>query len=382
MIYLDHHATTPVDPAVLDAMLPYFTEHFGNAASTNHLIGRRAHDAVAKARAQIAGLIGAHSRDIAFTSGATESNNLALKGVAEAMRDRGRHLITLPTEHKSVRDSARHLEKQGWDVTFMEVDEQGFVDVDELAAAIRDDTVLVSVMWTNNESGVHQDIEAIGAKCRERGVYFHCDASQGLGYLPLDVDAVPVDLVSFTAHKIYGPKGVGAIYTRRRNPRVNLVAQMDGGGHENGLRSGTLNVPSIAGFGAAAEIMGAQGQDEAARLRTLRKKLYEGIAENGGIQLNGPALEQEDKRHPGNLNLSFDGVRGDELMLALSEFIAVSGGSACSSGSVNPSHVLTSMFDDAARAASSVRFGLGRHTTEDEIDVAIETVTSALKRLR
>lgn len=380
MIYLDHHATTPVDPRVLEAMLPYFCEHPGNAASRNHAFGRAAFNAVESARAQVASLIGASAREIAFTSGATESDNLAIKGVAEALRDRGDHIITQCTEHKAVLDSARRLERDGFRVTVLDVDSSGLVDPDALRAAMTDKTILASVMWTNNEMGAAQDLAALGAITREHGVYLHCDASQGLGYIPLEVDKVPVDLVSFTAHKIYGPKGVGALYARRRNPRVSLVAEIDGGGHEFGMRSGTLNVPGIVGFGAACELQKAEAAEEAVRVRALCQKLFTKLEGLGDVLLNGPSLDGP--RHPGNLNVSLAALDPGSLMVEMAKSIAVSSGSACSTGRGEPSYVLRAMGHSRDRAASSIRYGLGRSTTEADIDAAFEITRAAVAKLR
>lgn len=380
MIYLDHHATTPVDSRVLDAMLPYFCEHPGNAASRNHGFGRTAFKAVETARAEVASLIGASAREIAFTSGATESDNLAVKGVAEALQERGNHIITQRTEHKAVLDSARRLERRGFRVTVLDVDSKGLVDPDALRAAMSDKTILVSVMWTNNETGAAQDLAALGAITRERGVYLHCDASQGLGYIPLDVSEVPVDLVSYTAHKVYGPKGVGALYARRRNPRVSLVAEIDGGGHEFGMRSGTLNVPGIVGFGAACALQRDESAVEAVRLRALRETLFTKLQGLGGVLLNGPSLNGP--RHPGNLNVSIDGLDPGSLMVEMAKSIAVSSGSACSTGSGEPSYVLRAMGLSRDRAASSIRYGLGRSTTQADIDTAFEVTRAAVVKLR
>ena len=381
MIYMDHHATTPVDPRVLEAMLPYFTEHFGNASSKSHAFGHRAADAVEQARAQVASLVGARSREIVFTSGATESDNLALKGVMHANGDRGDHLIVPVIEHKAVLDSATHLEREGFRVTRVPVDAQGRVDPAAIAEAIDEGTVLVSVMLCNNEVGTIQDIAAIGAVTRERGVLLHCDASQGLGYVPFDVDPMKVDLASFNAHKLYGPKGVGALFVRRSKPRVRLVAEADGGGQEHGLRAGTPNVPGIVGFGAAAAIQEAEGPGEANRLRSLRQRLYDRVAgELEAVLLNGPPLDGP--RHPGNLNLSFEGVDGEGLLLALAKVVAVSSGSACSSASTQPSYVLRAMGLDADRASASIRFGLGRGTDEAAVDEVAQHVIATVGRLR
>lgn len=380
MIYLDHHATTPVDSRVLDAMLPYFCQHPGNAASRNHAFGRTAFNAVEHARAQVASLIGGTAREIAFTSGATESDNLALKGVAGALRERGDHIITQKTEHKAVLDSARRLERQGFRVTVLDVDSRGLIDPDALRAAMSDKTILVSIMFTNNETGAVQDLTALGGITREHGVYLHCDASQGLGYTPFDVSELPVDLVSFTAHKIYGPKGVGALYARRRNPRVSLVAEIDGGGHEFGMRSGTLNVPGIVGFGMACELQKAEAPAEATRMRGLRKNLFDKLQALGDVLLNGPVLDGP--RHPGNLNISIAGLDPGSLMVEMAKGVAVSSGSACSTGAAEPSYVLRAMGYSRDRAASSIRYGLGRSTTQSDIDGAFEITRDAVSKLR
>ena len=377
MIYMDHHATTPVDPRVLEAMLPYFTEHFGNAASRAHAFGHRAADAVDEAREQVAALVGARARELIFTSGATESDNLALKGVMAANRDRGDHLIVAATEHKAVLDSATHLECQGFRVTRLPVDGHGFVDPEAVAAAMEPGTVLVSVMLCNNEVGTVQDIPAIAARVRSGGAYLHCDASQGLGYVRFDVEHV--DLASFNAHKLYGPKGVGALYVRR-SPRVRLVAEADGGGQEYGLRAGTPNVPGIVGFGAAAAIQRDEGAAEAERLRGLRDDLFARLSALEAVHLNGPPLDGA--RHPGNLNVSFEGVDGEGLLLALAKVVAVSSGAACTSASTEPSYVLRAMGLDADRASASIRFGLGRGTNREAVDRVAEHVVGTVSRLR
>ena len=379
-IYMDHHATTPVDDRVLEAMLPFFTKHYGNAASRAHGFGHRAADAVERARRQVAELVGAPPRTLVFTSGATESDNLALKGVMHAYRDEGDHLIVPVTEHKAVLDSATRLETEGFRVTRLPVDEAGRVDPAAVAEAIEERTVLVSVMLCNNEVGTVQDIGAIGALTRERGVLLHCDASQGLGYLGFDVDAMQVDLASFNAHKLYGPKGVGALYVRRSSPRVRVVAEADGGGQEHGLRAGTPNVPGIVGFGTAAALQSSEGAAEASRLSALRGRLAERVLELEATELNGPPLEGP--RHPGNLNVSFAGIDGEGLLLALAKVVAVSSGAACTSASTEPSYVLRAMGLDADRAATSIRFGLGRPTDEAQVDAVADHVIATVERLR
>jgi cysteine desulfurase len=378
-IYLDHHATTPIDPRVLEAMMPYLGERFGNAASREHDPGREAAKAVETAREQVAALIGADEREIVFTSGATESDNLAIKGLVEFHRAKRDHVVTVVTEHPAVLDSCRALERADRaGVFFLKVRADGLIDLDELRSALSDRTLLVSVMFANNEIGVIQDIPAIGALCRERGVFFHSDAAQAAGKVPVDVAAMSIDLLSLSAHKVYGPKGVGALYVRRRNPRVRLAPLLDGGGHEGGLRSGTLNVPGIVGFGAACEIARKEMAGEAARLGKLRDRLWEGLrSQLDHLTLNG----HPERRLPGNLNVSFRFVESESLILAL-EGIAVSSGAACTTAKVEPSHVLKALGlpEDLARA--SVRFGLGRTTTEGEIDLVIERVVAAVRRLR
>ena len=378
-IYLDHHATTPLDPRVLEAMLPYFTNTFGNAASRTHEFGWQAEAAVEQAREGIAGFIGASSpKEITFTSGATESDNLAVKGAAEYYASRGKHVITTAIEHKAVLDSCKRLEKQGFQVTYVGVGSDGIVDPEEIRRAITDQTTLVSVMLANNEVGTVQPIEEIGKITRERGVLLHCDAVQGLGKTPFDVQKMNVDLASLTAHKIYGPKGVGALYVRRRKPRVRLVAQMDGGGHERGNRSGTLNVPGIVGFAKALEIYQQEGEAENARVLGLRQKLHTRVAEKLDlVTLNG----HPSKRVPGNLNLSFAFVEGEALMMAIKE-VAVSSGSACTSASLEPSYVLRAMGLDEDLAHSSIRFGIGRFNTEEEIDFVADLVIEKVNKLR
>jgi cysteine desulfurase len=376
-IYMDHHATTPVDPRVLDAMLPYFREEFGNAASKSHAFGWRAEEAVEAARGEIARLVGAQAKDLVFTSGATESNNLAVKGVAQFHAAKGRHLVTTAIEHKSVLDSAKALERQGFEVTWLPVGADGIVDPAAVERAIRPDTVLVSVMHANNEVGTIQPIAEIGAITRAAGVTFHTDAVQTAGKVPLDVEAANVDLLSLSAHKMYGPKGVGALYVRRR-PRVRLTAQIDGGGHERGLRSGTLNVPGIVGFGRAAELARAELASEPARLLALRERLRRGIeARVEQVQVNG-SLE---RRLPGNLNVSFAYVEGEALMMAMKD-VAVSSGSACTSASLEPSYVLRALGVRDDLAHSSLRFGLGRFTTEEEVDHVVALLAAKVAKLR
>jgi cysteine desulfurase len=360
-------------------MLPYFTEHFGNPASRQHTYGWDAQKAVDAARGQVAALIGASAAEIVFTSGATESNNLAIKGAAHALRERGDHLITVATEHKSVLDSCKHLEREGCRVTKLRVDSEGFVDLAELRAAITDRTILISVMAANNEIGVLQPLAAIGAIAQQHGVLFHTDAAQAAGKIALDVSAMGIDLLSLTGHKYYGPKGAGALYVRRRKPKLALSCQIDGGGHENGLRSGTLNVPGIVGLGRAAEICRQEMPAESARLAGMRDRLLAGIQRGlDGIRLNGPS---GDHRLPHNLHVSFDDVEGEALVMALGD-LAVSTGSACSSGSQAPSHVLQAIGATGDRAGASIRFGLGRTTTDADIDVAIERVTTVVRALR
>jgi cysteine desulfurase len=378
-VYLDFHATTPVDPRVLEAMLPYFTEHFGNPASRQHAYGWDAQKAVEAARAQVAALIGASAQEIVFTSGATESNNLAIKGSAHGLRDRGDHIVTVLTEHKSVLDSCKRLEREGCRVTRLGVDSQGFIDLDELRAAITERTVLISVMAANNEIGVLQPLAAIGAIAQQQGILFHSDAAQAAGKIPLNVSELGVDLLSLTGHKCYGPKGAGALYVRRRKPKVPLSCQIDGGGHENGLRSGTLNVPGIVGLGRAAEICREIMPAERTRLAGLRDRLLAGLQRDvAGVRLNGPA---SDRRLPHNLHVSFDDVEGEALVMALGD-VAVSTGSACSSGSQAPSHVLQAIGATGDRAGASIRFGLGRTTTDADIDFAIERVTAVVRSLQ
>jgi cysteine desulfurase len=377
-VYLDYHATTPVDPRVLEAMLPYFTERFGNPASRQHAYGWDAQQAVETARRQVAALINASAGEIVFTSGASESNNLAIKGVARALKDRGNRLITVVTEHKSVLDSCARLEADGWTVTRLPVRDDGLIDLDALREAIADGTVLVSVMAANNEIGVLQPLQEIAAVVHGRGALLHSDAAQAFGKVPLDVAAIGVDLLSLTAHKCYGPKGVGALYVRKQRPKVPIECQIDGGGHENGIRSGTLNVPGIVGLGACAAIARESLPDEAARLAGLRDRLLHGLQRDlDGVRVNG-SLE---RRLPHNLHLSFDGIEGEALLMALGD-LAVSTGSACSSGSQAPSHVLQAIGAVGDRAGASIRFGLGRWTTDADIDFALNRVTTVVRGLR
>ncbi|HEX2874252.1 MAG TPA: IscS subfamily cysteine desulfurase [Polyangiaceae bacterium] len=378
-IYMDNHATTPVDPRVLAAMLPYFTETFGNAASRTHAYGWSAEAAVDDARDTIAQLIGAESgKEIVFTSGATESDNLAIKGVAEYYKAKGNHIITTTIEHKAVLDSCKRLEKEGFTVTYINVGPDGLVNPKDIEAAITDKTILVSVMLANNEVGTIQPIAEIGKITRARGIILHSDAVQGLGKTPFDVRAMNVDLASLTAHKIYGPKGVGALYVRRSKPRVRLSAQMDGGGHERGNRSGTLNVPGIVGFAKACKILIEEGVEEANKIRALRDRLHQKIIkELDAVVLNGSA----EHRLPGNLNISFSFVEGEGLMMAIKD-VAVSSGSACTSASLEPSYVLRSMGLEEDMAHSSIRFGLGRFNTEEEVDYVAQLVVAKVQRLR
>jgi cysteine desulfurase len=377
-IYMDNHATTRTDPRVVEAMLPFFTEQYGNAASRHHVFGRVAEEAVDQARAIIAGMIGASAKEIIFTSGATESDNLAVKGIAAMYRRKGNHIITVATEHHAVLDPCRRLEREGFEITYLPVDKFGRVSADQVSEAITDRTLLVSVMAANNEIGTLQPIKEIGKVCKDRGIYFHSDVVQALGKIPLDVEEMGIDLMSVTAHKIYGPKGVGALYVRSRNPRARPEPLFDGGGHERGLRSGTLPVPSIVGFGRACELCAAEMPQESERLLRLRKRLYDGITSKlEDVSLNGHPVE----RLPGNLNLSFAHVQGEALMMAMKN-VAVSSGSACTSASVEPSYVLKALgvSDDLARA--SIRFGLGRFNTVEEVDYVIEEVARNVIHLR
>ena len=377
-IYMDNNATTPVDRRVLEAMLPYFCEEYGNAASRNHSFGWRAEEAVGRAREQVARLIGAKPREIIFTSGATESDNLALKGVAEMYREKGDHIITQVTEHKAVLDTAKRLERQGFEVTYLPVDRDGLVDPADVRRALRETTILISIMAANNEIGVLQPVSEIGRIAKERGVLFHSDAAQALGKIPVDIKTWGTDLVSLSAHKMYGPMGVGALYVRRRDPRVRLAPMMDGGGHERGMRSGTLNVLGIVGFGAACELACEEMEAEAERIRSLRDRLEGGILSHlEEVSLNG----HPERRLPGTSNLSFAYVEGESLMMGLNE-IAVSSGSACTSATLEPSYVLRALGVGDELAHSSIRFGLGRFNTEEEVDYVIQRVKETVERLR
>jgi cysteine desulfurase len=377
-IYMDNHATSPLDPRVLEAMMPFFTAKFGNAASRNHSFGWEAEQAVDIAREQIARLIGATAKEIIFTSGATESDNLAIKGIAEMYRERGNHIITQVTEHKAILDTCKRLEKYGYRVTYLPVKADGLIDLEDLKRAIDDKTILVTIMAANNEIGVLQPIREIGRICHEKGVLFHCDAVQAVGKVPFNVIEDNVDVASISGHKIYGPKGVGALYVRRRNPRVQIAAQIDGGGHERGMRSGTLNVPGIVGLGKACEIAGAEMETEAAYLRGLRDRLKARFeAELDFVHVNG-SMEQ---RLPGNLNMSFVYVEGESLLMGIND-VAVSSGSACTSATLEPSYVLKALGlgDDVAH--SSIRFGLGRFNTQAEVDYVATKVIDIVKKLR
>jgi len=377
-IYLDNHATTPMDPRVLQAMLPYFTEYFGNAASRNHEFGWVAEQAVDKARKQIADLIGASAREIIFTSGATESDNLAIKGVAEMYAEKGNHIITAATEHKAVLDTCKKLEKNGYRVTYLPVKGDGLVDLDMLREAITDKTILVTIMYANNEIGVLQPVAEIGKICREKGVLFHTDGVQAIGKVPVDVNRDHIDLMSITGHKLYGPKGVGALYVRRKAPRVQLTAQMDGGGHERGMRSGTLNVPGIVGLGEACAIAKAEMSEEIKRMAHLRDKLKDRLMSSlDEVYINGTM----EHRLPNNLNISFAYVEGESLLMGINE-IAVSSGSACTSATLEPSYVLKALGAGDDLAHSSIRFGLGRFNTEEEVDYVAAKVIDVVKKLR
>jgi cysteine desulfurase len=380
LIYMDHNATTPVEPRVLARMLPYFSEKFGNAASRAHAYGWQAEEAVEQARREVAALIGASDpSEVVFTSGATEANNLAIFGVAEAYAARGKHLVTQATEHKAVLDCFRALERRGWSITLVPVDREGRVSPASVAAALRDDTVLVSVMAANNEIGTLQPLAEIGEACRARGVVFHSDAAQAAGRVPLDVTTQRLDLVSLSAHKLYGPKGVGALYVRRRDPRVSLSPQMYGGGHERGRRSGTLNVPGIVGFGAAAALARQEGEAESRRVRELAALLYHLVSTGlSGVGLNGPAL---DDRLPGNVNLSFAGVEADAVIMAL-RHVAVSSGAACTSATLEPSHVLEAVGLAPELAHASIRLGLGRGNDEAQVRAVASDLVANVEKLR
>ena len=367
-----------MDPRVLESMTPYFLDHYGNAASRSHSLGWEAAEAVEYAREQVAGLIGATAREIVFTSGATESDNLALKGVFEAYGSKGHHIITVETEHKAVLDTCGHLEKMGAEITYLPVSRDGLVDPGQVSAAIRSDTILIAVMYANNETGVIQPVKEIGSIARGKGVLFMSDATQAMGKIPVDVSTEPVDLLAFSGHKIYGPKGVGALYVRRKDPRVTLTAQMDGGGHERGRRSGTLNVPGIVGFGKACQLCRQEGVLDAARIRTLRDLLENRLLEMEGVKVNG----SREHRLPSTSNLSFSHTESEGLILSMQKNIAVSSGSACTSATLEPSYVLKAMKVDDDMARAAIRFGLGRFTTEEEINFTIRYLQDAVEQLR
>jgi cysteine desulfurase len=377
-IYMDNHATTPVDPRVLEAMLPYFQDKFGNAASRNHVFGWKAEEAVENARAQIARLINATPKEIIFTSGATESDNLAIKGVAEMYREKGNHIITQATEHKAVLDTCKRLEKSGYEVTYLPVQKDGRISLDDLREALTPKTILITVMYANNEIGVIQPIEEIGRLAKEKGVLFHVDGAQAVGKVPLDVQRDGIDLLSMSAHKLHGPKGVGGLYVRRKSPRVQLAAVIDGGGHERGMRSGTLNVPGIVGFGKACEVCQQEMPAEAERLRRLRDRLKEGIfSQLDQVYVNGSMTH----RLPNNLNVSFAYVEGESLLMGIND-VAVSSGSACTSATLEPSYVLKALGVAEDLAHTSIRFGLGRFNTEEEVDYVAARVAETVNRLR
>lgn len=375
-IYLDYSATTPVDPRVVDAMVPWLYENFGNPASRSHAFGWESEEAVERAREQVAKLVNADPREIVWTSGATESNNLAIKGAANFYSERGKHIITVKTEHKAVLDTCRELERQGFEVTYLNVKDNGLIDLDVFKAALRPDTVLVSVMMVNNEIGVIQDVETLGEICREKGIIFHVDAAQATGKVEIDLQKLKVDLMSFSAHKTYGPKGIGALYVRRK-PRIRIEAQMHGGGHERGFRSGTLATHQIVGMGEAFRLAREEMGTENERIRMLRDRLWNGLSEIEEVYLNGDM----DQRVPHNLNVSFNYVEGESLIMAIKE-LAVSSGSACTSASLEPSYVLRALGRNDELAHSSIRFTLGRFTTEKEVDFAVELIKSRVGKLR
>jgi cysteine desulfurase len=377
-IYLDNHATTPVDQRVLEAMLPYFTEQFGNAASISHVYGWEAEAAVKQSRQILAEAINASPEEIVFTSGATEANNLAIKGIAEAYFSKGKHIITVKTEHNAILDPCTYLQKLGFDITVLPVKSDGLIDIGDLIKAIRAETILVSVMTANNEIGVIQPIAEIAAICRGNDILFHTDAAQAIGKIPLDVQEMNIDLMSLTAHKIYGPKGIGALYVRRNKPRVQLAPQMHGGGHERGMRSGTLYPPQIVGFAKAVELAIAEMESETERVVNLRQRLWENLSELGDVVLNGHAT----KRLPGNLNISVGGVDGQALMLGLQSAAAVSSGSACTSAKISPSHVLAAIGRSDKLAYASIRFGIGRFNTAAEIDAVSQHAIATIQSLR
>jgi len=377
-IYLDHNATTPCDPRVVEAMIPYFTNNFGNAASRNHPFGWQAEEAVDYAREQVAKLVGADPKEIIFTSGATEADNLAIKGVFEMYASKGNHIITCNIEHKAVLDTCKHIEKEGGEVTYLKVNADGLIDMKELEAAIKPTTILIAIMYANNEIGTVMPMKEISALAKKKGILVFSDATQAVGKIPVDVTKDGIDLMAFTAHKMYGPKGVGALYVRRKNPRVKVTAQMDGGGHERGMRSGTLNVPGIVGFGKACEICLNEMESEAKRLSALRDKLENALMKIEEAYING----SKQHRLPHVTNISFKYVEGEGLLMGFNKDIAVSSGSACTSASLEPSYVLKALGLGDDLAHSSLRFGLGRFTTEDQIDYTVEAVTKTVNKLR
>ncbi|MDP1762637.1 MAG: IscS subfamily cysteine desulfurase [Sediminibacterium sp.] len=377
-IYLDNNATTPMDPRVLEAMLPYFTEHFGNAASRNHPFGWEAEEAVDYAREQVAKLIGADPKEIIFTSGATEGDNLGIKGVFEMYAGKGNHIITCTTEHKAVLDTCKHIEHLGGEVTYLKVNADGLIDLKELEAAIKPTTILIAIMYANNEIGVIQPVKEISAIAKKQGILFFSDAVQAVGKIPVDVNKDGIDIMAFTAHKMYGPKGIGALYVRRKNPRVKVTAQMDGGGHERGMRSGTLNVPGIVGFGKACELARLEMADDAVRLSKLRDKLENALTQIEETYVNG----NREHRLPHVTNISFKYVEGEGLLMGFNKNIALSSGSACTSASLEPSYVLKALGLGDDLAHSSLRFGLGRFTTEEQIDYTIKSVSETVLKLR
>ncbi len=377
-IYLDNNATTPMDPRVLEAMIPYFTEHFGNAASRNHPFGWEAEEAVDYAREQVAKLIGADPKEIIFTSGATEGDNLAIKGVFEMYASKGNHIITAVTEHKAVLDTCKHIEKAGGEVTYLSVQEDGLIDLKELEAAIKPTTVLIAIMYANNEIGVIQPVKEISAIAKKHGVLFFTDATQAVGKIPVDVIKDGIDLLTFSGHKMYGPKGVGALYVRRKNPRVKVTAQMDGGGHERGMRSGTLNVPGIVGFGKACELCRIEMEEDTKRISQLRDKLENSLMQLEEAYVNG----NKEHRLPHVANISFKYVEGEGLMMGFNKNIALSSGSACTSASLEPSYVLKALGLGDDLAHSSLRFGLSRFTTEEQIDYTIKAISETVLKLR
>src|SRR6478752_2536969 len=377
-IYMDYHATTPCDPRVVDAMIPYFTQNFGNAASRNHPFGWQAEGAVDNAREQVAKLIGADPKEIIFTSGATEGDNLALKGVFEMYASKGNHIITCNIEHKAVLDTCKHLEKEGADITYLKVNPDGLIDLKELEAAIKPTTILIAIMYANNEIGVIQPVKEISTIAKKHGILYFSDAVQAVGKVPVDVNKDGIDIMAFTAHKMYGPKGIGALYVRRKNPRVKVTAQMDGGGHERGMRSGTLNVPGIVGFGKACEICMLDMEEDTKRISKLRDRLEAGLMSLEEAYVNG----NREHRLPHVANISFKYVEGEGLMMGFNKNIAVSSGSACTSASLEPSYVLKALGLGDDLAHSSLRFGLGRFTTEEQIDYTVEQVTTTVLKLR